>query len=807
MFRSTHRATTTVRTNLSARLGVETLEERQMLAASILDSSEVNFGTFLGGRDLVGNTTATATAIAVNPMSIKSITNHSWDVKADDVYKITLKKDQLVHLRETTFAYNNANGGDRADIGARLSLLNSAGRTLVEKTGVASQEFSYAIPKDDTYFIRLSAVNPGNHKGYFGNVVLRTLGLNNTQFDTRKLNPTSEPDNGMFAFLAGKTLTIASSAGRGFSFEGNWTKASTAQKTTTYSATGVVKLKSALGDIPLTFTSLAPLKINTKNDEFGGLFGDVNNASVRVPLSPFAANFGKTDPNKAFGLEFGGSLAQLEFGIKLGKDLGDKGANTGAPVFSNVPYLYATAGNDLSAKFGGITVSAPNSTTKLSVVADPSDPYLFVGLQGINGPVTDVGIAGSKNGLIPFVPPEGAVPKNYTGTLTGHLFMKGGLDLGDAKIPLGLAGSFVLNLDPARTGKFLGGAFSTASDFVKSVKKDHGTLAQEVLVRLDKALKNVAFGVVGTADLSFARFGLGVSLPLMRSTGIYEGHLQRFNTKAALATDQIFKGTPLAEVIKMPSASIDGFLNLATKEYELNLDGGFTMPVASGSGKLTLTNKGMSGTANLQSPIGKLDIDVRADYSGNLDLKGKGNIAIGPFSAQADVKVLNSPAAGFSIDITAEAGLNLLVANPKVKGTFKMDRNGTFGTLTAPGVNLLVSAFPNGGFIIVGSAGFDIGVFKFNSNVNFSRTGTGAFSYLMMMSTSYNLGIASGDVFMHLNLGSTASGRPSSLTGFSNITVNAFGQKLADAFGTLQGRTFSYQFNVFGIPQSLVITV
>src|SRR5262249_11519471 len=152
--------------------------------------------------------------------------------------------------------------------------------------------------------------------------------------------------------------------------------------------------------------------------------------------------------------------------------------------------------------------------------------YLFIGAQGLIGPVTEGSFALSKNGLIPFTPE--AKPANYTGSLSGHIYLKGGVDLGDAKIPLGLTGSFVLNLDPARTGKFLGGAFSNASDFLAAVRKGHSALSNDILTRLDTAVKNVSLGVNGTADLSLSKFGVGVSLPLARATGIYEGTAQKF---------------------------------------------------------------------------------------------------------------------------------------------------------------------------------------------------------------------------------------------------------------------------------------
>jgi hypothetical protein len=110
-------------------------------------------------------------------------------------------------------------------------------------------------------------------------------------------------------------------------------------------------------------------------------------------------------------------------------------------------------------------------------------------------------------------------------------------------------------------------------------------------------------GVNGKADLNLTQFHVNLDVPLAKATVIYDGPHHQLDARAGLATDEIFKGTPLQNVIKMPQATLDAYLdwtNPAAWKFDVTVHGSVVTPLASGSGTLEVQNSGVTLTADLQ---------------------------------------------------------------------------------------------------------------------------------------------------------------------------------------------------------------
>jgi hypothetical protein len=580
----------------SSRLAVEALEDRRLLAAAPLVSSSIILG-HPGGLDPVGHSPAAAYAVPVAPMSQTSVTDMAWNARTTDYYAVSLTKGEILEINDTSLARVPivvpflGTISRQVPVSAQLTLTNAFGTVLEQVTQNGSQTTAYQATQNGTYYVSLTGVAlPAGASGFESILNLENISLNNSRIDPQSL---SQAGGTLVAWMDGKVLDIAGTTGHGFGLQGNWKKSATPNGVS-YTASGTVILKSALGNISVAAPS--PVTITVKDLDPSGLYGDVDQSSLTMSLVPLSKAFGS---GSAFGFTVNGQMTQLQFGIKLGKDLG----NTGAPVYSNIPYLYATAGDNMAVSFGGVKLSMPGSNVSFSIVADPTDPYLFVGAQNIPiGPVSEFAFAGSVKGLIPFTP--AATPSHYTGQLSGNLYFDGGLDLTDlAGIPITIQGNVVIALDPAHTGKVLGGAFDNASEFVADMNKPFSSLAGDVAHHLTTALHNISAGINGKADLNLSKFGFNLDVPLAKGTVIYDGPHDQFDARAALATDDIFKGTPLQNVIKMPQASLDAYLDWSHPsawKFDVKVQGEIVTPLASGSATLEVQNSGATLSADLK---------------------------------------------------------------------------------------------------------------------------------------------------------------------------------------------------------------
>src|SRR5207248_1027328 len=159
-----------------------------------------------------------------------------------------------------------------------------------------------------------------------------------------------------------------------------------------------------------------------------GVALNTNNAAGNA-LSPFL---------NVFGISL--TTPSVRWGLRLGRDLGF----LNAPLNDAVPYLFFNVGS-YSLTLGGNSVPVV-SGQPLTVVFDPSDPFLFVNLaQPVPGFPLGVAFGASLKGQIPFTPAQ-TVP-GVTADFFGHAY-----GMGTVSVPVGggtvtLEGETVLDLD------------------------------------------------------------------------------------------------------------------------------------------------------------------------------------------------------------------------------------------------------------------------------------------------------------------------------------------------------------------------
>ena len=115
----------------------------------------------------------------------------------------------------------------------------------------------------------------------------------------------------------------------------------------------------------------------------------------------------------------------------LGLDYGSNLEELGAPIAMERRYLFFQFDEGLAAQCGPISIEAPGGVSALAVL-DPSDPMLYLdgsllGLGAI-GPIDNVGLGISAQGLMPFTPTHVMTEVDGLqglGDFDGHIFIKG----------------------------------------------------------------------------------------------------------------------------------------------------------------------------------------------------------------------------------------------------------------------------------------------------------------------------------------------------------------------------------------------
>jgi hypothetical protein len=656
-FRGTHKTSQRKR---PVRLNVESLEDRLVPSGSpfvysVLDNRAAS----------PDHTPKTAQSVQLLPMMTSEVLANVGANGTHDVYKVQLQQGEILAVNTTVDL------PDGTPVPAKVSLLNASSRLVAGmgpgKLSVAATDpgFAYRVVRSGTYFVAID-VAPGESASY--ELDLRPIGINASMQDPTWLQKTGGE---MDVWLAGNTLEVSGPAGHGFGIAGNWKQTVThsgALASSTYVATGMVTIKTAGGGVNVGLPSGTALTITTQPGMWGAYFGAVDSltGAGSFSLSTLAKACGS---NSQLGLGLTASLPQQNWGIDLGSSLGD----SGLPLNPAVPYLHFLSSNDASASFGAFKAQLDSTGQGFNVVADPADPFLYVGIKGVPY-ISNFGIGWSTHGLIPFAPEAGAVPDNYHGALAGNFYHVGEVDLTDADIPIIIDGDWTVNFDPNHTGKTFGGASITASqilDALGSPTQPSAALQKQI----NTVFKNISFEHNGTLNLGYSEDGVGsIQVPVIQDVDVFDGPGQTLYMHGN--TVNPFQGTPLADFIK-GDVSVDGTFNRNSGQVDVKVGGDFDLFGQETKGTVEITNQGI----NVDGFIHALGTDVEMkgtiQANGDASLKGQASVDLLVGSAQGTFDLENH--AG-QTTLSVAAQLSALGTSMAFSG--QLQANGDY-TLTA----------------------------------------------------------------------------------------------------------------------------
>jgi hypothetical protein len=620
------------------RLGLEALEDRQLLSASPLTFATVSDSTYAAGTVAGAKVHA---AVPLGPM-MDTVMQGAIPGGQAEVVRVHLSGGEAL-TAETQSQIPIVTGPQTMSwipmpFGPAVSVLTATGSALPGVTTLSDNglpALGFRANRDGDYFIRVSNA-PYNLANYL--LALREVGI-----DSGNVLPHSylqDTSNVMYAALSGNVLSITGPTGHGFGIKGNWRQTTATDAaglvTSTYTASGLVYLETAVGMVPMKLAPRTSLVLTTAADVFGQFVGVIDSFTFKADLGigTLATNF-----NTKFGLDLGSwqgvgaVLPGLQFGLKLG-DADLESETNGAPLNPAVPYLYADFSTNLGMSFGNINVSPsdiPGFGYSLDMVLDPADPMLYLHVGGIPG-LDDVAAAASNHGLIPFNTQN--QPDGASGQVFGHVYMHGSLNLAtltDNEVPVVIKGDTVINLDSlASTGFTAGGR--TVSQLLKSGAAG----AWQVL-------SGTSIGINGEIDLtvSLGNSGEGgsggsnglsadLSLPAIEGTMIYDASARQFALKGAmpnaLSGMTFLAGTPL-EALTQDNADVDGTVS-ADGHFSLSLTRRLDLLEGQTTGTVTVDNAGVHGSVDFAlwgfnktvSLTGSVGFDGTYSFTGDLGL-------------------------------------------------------------------------------------------------------------------------------------------------------------------------------------------
>jgi hypothetical protein len=467
-----------------------------------------------------------------------------------------------------------------------------------------------------------------------------TLTIRPIALDQTTLNPEMNPQDaqklqfsggGLYAFLdpAQDTLSLVGPTGRGFQIAGQFSEIVTPTypgsplSTATITAGGTLTLESGFGNIPLPLPPGFTLQVTTKPDGYGGLFGEVDTAQIQFPyssvvstlVSPFGSFIDPLVEQANSYLNQVGAAVEVP-GIHLGIGLGDQVSALipDAPVNPAIPYFYLAANSGVSASIGQVELSVENY--KADLVIDPADPSLYVHVQGLPA-VSNFAVGISQNGYIPFTPLD--TPTHFGGkVLYGDIYLNATLDLADLTedyLPVYVSGNAVFNLDTSGNG------------WTNTVKQEALSLWNGTPQLTD--LHNLAVGVNFSAGVSLSlEEVVSIDFPVVGGTVIYNGPTDEVDVAAS--TINPFANSVLAFLDNGGSYSVDGYVQLSTAQFNLNLGGSFSVfGYQIGNANLDVNNYGI----NVTGDITLLGIDAGANgwvgYNGQFWLWGQVDVNYG----------------------------------------------------------------------------------------------------------------------------------------------------------------------------------
>lgn len=610
-------------------------------------------------------------------------------------------------------------------------------------------EVAFEAPSDGWYYVRVgtNAYNPSTSTlafdhGYY-TAKIQPIGLdatpdaqldpNHNAADAAKLEFVG---GALDAVLNGRTATNANGGvsatgtsvsfvgptGRGFTIDGNWTE-STDRNTwvATYSGSNL-SLEMAdptnpghLIKVPLSIGGATGLKVTmapeTANDA-QGLFGQVTGTQFTVGNIPFAAQAGSNASISsaistlagAFGesvdlSKYGASLAasnNISWGISLGAAASNN--TDGMPANPAVPYIWfgADGGNQASATFGHVSASVGQGYG-LTAMIDPADPSFRLSVSGL--PVVGtIALGGSVNGLIPYEPEDTNLPADKTlagGTLYGDLYFRGGLDLAaltEEEVPINLEGDVVFNLDPMHLGlNKIAGTLKAAFASLLTANPTVGLSPSDAMALLND-LKQVSFGVNGTASLSLSIKGVDLEAEVAGASLAWNGMSQ--NLTFAGGSVNPLEGTPVSFLTANSSIEATGSVNLSTQAFAFDFDGNYGMlgqslanadvNVAGNFGSAASVMFTVTGTSNLHTSVGNTNsVGFTGDATNKVQFSvdGSGN---GSFAASGSVSVIG----GVSGHTASQSGSYSFSQSGNIKDIILAEVTSIENTFTAFGLTI-----------------------------------------------------------------------------------------------------------------------
>jgi len=597
---TTHHGRSARRTrSLRPILGVEPLDQRLLpsVTASLSNGVLVLKGDAGDDTVTVGYST-NSSAVVVDANFHDGSSNKAYNLSAVQKIQFTGGGGRDGFENDTAIAMEADGRGSHAKLvggsGSNTFLVDS-NDSIVPGTGPNANNVTYGLVGGHLYANGLQATGP----------LAVSLSLN----PRNPLGPN-------------KILTLSGPGGAGFQITGTWVR-SGAGDSSTFTASGTLTLKSALGNISLAVPKATPLTVSYKADPDVPNAGVVTSATLSgIPnLSLNSTGLLKNLSNE-LGLTV--QLPGVSWGTALGSDLAD----LNLPVDSGVPYLYASVSSGFSASFGGAAVSTKGET--LAFVFDPADPSVAVRIGNF-------AVGGSIKGYIPFTP--WAQPTAVNEHIIGNLFGEAdNIPLGD--LPITLSGSVVLNLDAQGTGNPLAISGNTFSKLLKG---------QVNLTSLaTNALNDIAIGVNGNVSLGYDLNAFDITLPVGDATAMYTPGYLAF----AADTPDPFANTPLEQggvlqtvvsnVSHTPTYSVEGSISWdsnGVSSWQVTADAD-NVPLALGftasHAEVTIATTDITVDAQISSLLGLATFDLKGyvDYQGHFALSTAVNADLGPFSAQ-----------------------------------------------------------------------------------------------------------------------------------------------------------------------------
>lgn len=344
--------------------------------------------------------------------------------------------------------------------------------------------------------------------------------------------PSAETDSGKrVAWLDGNVLTLSDPSGEGFAITSNWSESvrtdpATGMPYAIYTTNGPSTINlGASSNLPevqgLSISLTGAITIQTDPGPWGSHAGTVASADFgSAPSSPTgssSSNVAGSNSIHAFALPpqssvptsidanalfaqfneeygLGITLPGDGFGMKTGSQLMSMSSFSDVPLRPDGTYFYVQRNTGGSISFGNVTASASNSET-ITVVIDPSDPFVYVA----GGPIA---FGASLKGMIPFEPAS----SSYTGpTFSGHFYGKVS-DLKLGSLPASASGMAVINVDPNNPASGSAGEFgkSTSSVFTQSW--------------INSNISGIDIGVNGTVTAETEVGGVGLSVDVGHAT-------------------------------------------------------------------------------------------------------------------------------------------------------------------------------------------------------------------------------------------------------------------------------------------------